>query len=300
MRNALSYAMVQAALNDKRVHVLTGDHGYALFDEFRRRCPEQYINAGVAEQNMIGVAAGMAKKGYRPICYGLSSFLPIRVLEQIKIDFCYENLPVVLLGDGAGVVYSALGSSHQSTEDVAALRSIPNIRILSPCDAAEMTACMELATRFDHPVYVRIGKADLGAVHATPPALRYGELLKIRDGGEVALIATGSMVKPALVLGEEWPAWSIYSAYCIKPLSTQTVLDIAVRHQRIIVLEEHNRSGGLGSAVAEIVAETAACPVHRIGIDDRFSRYCGTYDYLLHEHALDHDAIAAKIRAILY
>src|ERR1700676_5415334 len=120
MRNAFSQALVEAARTDPRVLLLTGDHGYSLFDEFRRVCPGQYINAGVAEQNMVGVAAGLARGGFRPVVYGLSAFVPIRVLEQIKLDVCYEQLPVVFVGDGAGVVYSTLGASHQSAEDVAA------------------------------------------------------------------------------------------------------------------------------------------------------------------------------------
>src|SRR5947209_4673427 len=168
MRDAFSKCLVDAGLRDPRLLVLTGDHGYALFDEFRRACPSQYINAGVAEQNMVGVAAGLAKGGFRPVVYGLSAFVPIRVLEQIKLDVCYEQLPVLFIGDGAGVVYGQLGSSHQSTEDLAALRGVPHMRILSPADAAEMTACMRLALASNGPVYLRIGKADLGLLHSAP------------------------------------------------------------------------------------------------------------------------------------
>ena len=142
---------MNAARKDPRVLLLTGDHGYALFDEIRRVCPDQYINAGVAEQNMVGVAAGLAKGGFRPVVYGLSAFVPVRVLEQIKMDVCYESLPVIFIGDGAGVVYSTLGTSHQSTEDVAAARGVPCLSILSPADAAEMTAAMELALRRRRP-----------------------------------------------------------------------------------------------------------------------------------------------------
>src|SRR5437763_9767215 len=169
MRNAFSKSLVAAAQADSRIVLLTGDHGYALFDEFRRVCPHQYINAGVAEQNMVGVAAGLAKGGLRPVVYGLSSFVPIRVLEQIKLDVCYEALPVIFIGDGAGVVYSTLGSSHQSTEDVAALRALPAMAILSPADDLEMTACMRLALAAERPVYLRVGKADLGRVHDQAP-----------------------------------------------------------------------------------------------------------------------------------
>src|SRR5437764_4174448 len=169
MRDAFSRSLVQAARADERVLLLTGDHGYSLFDEFRYRCPGQYLNAGVAEQNMVGVAAGLAKGGLRPVVYGLSSFVPIRVLEQIKLDVSYENLPVTFIGDGAGVVYSTLGTSQQSTEDIAVLRALPNLSILSPADDWEMTACMRLALEADGPVYVRMGKADLGRVHEARP-----------------------------------------------------------------------------------------------------------------------------------
>src|SRR6059036_126569 len=180
MRNAFASALVRAARADERVVLLTGDHGYALFDEFRQACPQQYLNAGVAEQNMVGVAAGLAKGGFRPVVYGLSAFIPIRVLEQIKLDICYEALPVVLIGDGAGVVYSSLGTSHQCTEDIAALRALPNLSILSPADDLEMTACMRLALSADGPVYLRMGKADLCRVHAEPPFLAWGQPCPLR------------------------------------------------------------------------------------------------------------------------
>lgn len=196
MRNAFSRALVDAARNDPRIVLLTGDHGYALFDEFRQVCPGQYVNAGVAEQNMVGVAAGLAKGGLRPVVYGLSAFVPVRVLEQIKLDICYEQLPVLLIGDGAGVVYSSLGTSHQSTEDIAALRALPHLSLLSPADAQETAACMKLALDSVGPVYLRMGKSDLGVVHAEPLSLGWGALPCVRRGqGPLAWIATGSMVK---------------------------------------------------------------------------------------------------------
>ena len=280
--------------------LLTGDHGYALFDEFRRQCPQQYINAGVAEQNMVGVAAGLAKGGFRPVVYGLSAFVPIRVLEQIKLDLCYEELPVVLIGDGAGVVYSSLGSSHQSTEDIAALRALPHIGILSPADAQEMTQCMGLAFAAEHPVYVRMGKADLGMVHEEAPEVAWGKLCQIRKGsGAVGFIATGSMVKTSLEVASHWPDSSVWSAPSIKPLETQELVAVCRQHAVIVVLEEHSIYGGLGSAVAEIAAAYAPTRICRIGIQDRFSRYCGSYSYLMEEHHLDAPAVTDQIRDFL-
>ncbi|MBN9523038.1 transketolase [bacterium] len=300
MRDAFSNALVRAARTDDRVLLLTGDHGYALFDGIRSACPDRYLNAGVAEQNMVGVAAGLAKGGFRPVVYGLGAFVPVRVLEQIKIDVCYENLPVVFVGDGAGFVYSHLGTSHQSTEDVAALRAVPELVILSPADAAEMTACFELALCLARPVYLRMGKADLGAVHATPPTIPLGGILPVRPGGgPVAWIATGSMVRTALAAAERWPGSAVYSAPCLKPLDADAVAAVCRRHRVVVTVEEHSVFGGLGGAVAEIAAERAPTWVCRVGVADRFSKYCGTYQYLLGEHGLDAAAVVERVEAFL-
>jgi transketolase len=300
MRDAFSKSLVEAGLGDPRVLLLTGDHGYALFDEFRRACPAQYINAGVAEQNMVGVAAGLAKGGFRPVVYGLSAFVPIRVLEQIKLDVCYEQLPVLFIGDGAGVVYGQLGSSHQSTEDLAALRGVPHIAILSPADAHEMTAAMRLATASHGPIYLRIGKADQGAVHAAPPQLEWGRLCPLKRGtGPLAWIATGSMVTTAMKIAAEWPESSVWSAPCLKPLDEDEVAAICRNHPAVIVLEEHSVYGGLGSAVAEIAGTHAPTRVCRIGIQDRFSERCGSYAYLMREHGLDAASIRQRVESFL-
>jgi transketolase len=300
MRNAFSRALVRAAQADPRVLLLTGDHGYTLFDEFRATCPAQYVNAGVAEQNMVGVAAGLAKGGFRPVVYGLSAFVPVRVYEQIKLDVCYEELPVVFMGDGAGVVYSTLGTSHQSTEDVAALRALPHLRILSPADDQEMAACMDLAFAANSPVYVRMGKADLGRVHDERPAVAWGEMLSVRRGnGPLAWIATGSMVKTALAAAEHWPGSAVWSAPCLKPLHEGPVTALCRRHEMAIVLEEHSVYGGLGSAVAEIASACSPVWVCRIGIPDRFSKYCGSYAYLMKEHGLDTASVVRQVEQFL-
>lgn len=296
MRDAFSRQLTQAALADQRLLLLTGDHGYALFDEFRRCCPSQYINAGVAEQNMVGVAAGLAKAGFRPVVYGLSAFVPIRVLEQIKLDICYEQLPVVFIGDGAGVVYGQLGSSHQSTEDVAALRAMPHMAILSPADAHEMTACLKLAFGGTGPVYLRIGKADLGTVHSAPPLFDWGQLCRVAAGdGPLAWIATGSMVTTALAAAADWPNSEVWSAPCIKPLHGEQVAAICRQHGAVVVLEEHSVYGGLGSAVAEIAAAAAPTWICGVGIADRFSERCGSYAYLMREHGLDIASVRLQV-----
>lgn len=296
MRAAFSAALVAAARRDPRIMLLTGDHGYALFDALRREAPDRYLNAGIAEQNMIGVAAGMAKAGLRPIVYGLSAFVPIRVLEQIKLDVCYENLPVVFVGDGAGVVYSSLGTSHQSTEDIAALRALPNLTILSPADVYELEAAFEQCLNLESPVYLRFGKADLGEAHSGPVTLEPGKLLEVRSGdGPITWIATGSMVMTALRAADHWPGSTVWSAPWIKPLDEAMVAEVCESSRLVVVLEEHSVYGGLGSAVAEIAATECLTRVLRIGVEDRFSKYCGSYEYLMREHGLSTGDVVRKV-----
>jgi len=300
MRNAFSRSLVAAARADERVLLLTGDHGYSLFDDFRKHCPDQYINAGVAEQNMVGVAAGLAKGGFRPVVYGLSAFVPVRVLEQIKLDVCYEELPVLFIGDGAGVVYSTLGTSHQSTEDIAAVRSLPHIGVLSPADEHEMTVCMDLAFESTGPVYLRMGKADLGNVHTAPPELEWGSLYPIQAGrGPIAWIATGSMVHTALAAAKHWAGSAVWSAPCLKPLDSDQVASICRNYGLVVVLEEHSICGGLGSAITEIAAAESPTRVCRIGVRDRFSRFCGSYAYLMREHGLDLPSVLRQVHDFL-
>jgi len=294
MRAAFSQALVAAAQRDPRVLLLTGDHGYALFDDFRKHCPDRYINAGIAEQNMVGVAAGLAKAGFKPVVYGLSAFVPVRVLEQIKIDVCYQELPVIFIGDGAGLVYSTLGTSHQSFEDIACLRAVPHIDILSPCDPAETTACMEAAFELARPVYLRMGKADLGTIHESRPDIARGGLVKARDGDSpVAFIATGSMVKTACLLAAEIGA-AVWSAPWVKPLNAAVLREAVDGALAIVTFEEHSAAAGLGSAVVEALAEEHPMPVLRIGIGDRFSATCGSHAHAMREHGLDLDTVRER------
>jgi transketolase len=300
MRNAFSDALVAAALSDPKVLLLTGDHGYALFDAFRRACPQQYINCGIAEQNMVGVAAGLAKAGFRPIVYGLAAFVPVRVLEQIKIDVCYENLPVILIGDGAGLVYSHLGTSHQSTEDIACVRAIPALTVLSPADRHEMTAAMEVALRLRTPVYLRVGKSDRGDVHAGPIQLQVGGMVQLRcGGGRAVFLATGSMVRTAIDAAERCGDADVWSVPCLKPLSRPLLRQIAAGAERMVSFEEHSVMGGLGASIAEELAEQGGIPLMRIGVDDRFSHYCGTWEYLIQEHGLSLEQIMPRLADFL-
>jgi transketolase len=302
MRAAFSDTLVRLAKSDPNVLLLTGDHGYALFDDFCRECPAQYINAGIAEQNMVGMAAGLARAGFRPFVYGLSAFIPVRVLEQIKLDIAHDKLPVVLIGDGAGFVYSHLGTSHQSTEDIACTRAIPSLSVYSPADRFEMTACMELAYQSKSAVYLRMGKSDRGDVHAADLHVTPGDLLQARPGktGGISFIATGSLVRTALdISAESYPGAAVWSAPFIKPINVKQVTALCAQSSAVVVLEEHSVLGGLGSVIAEIASEFVPVRILRIGVGDRFSHHCGTYEFLLKEHGLDRTAIELRIHDFL-
>jgi transketolase len=298
MRAAFSDALVSLAEADPNVVLLTGDHGYALFDDFRRECPEQYVNAGIAEQNMVGMAAGLARTGFRPFVYGLSAFIPVRVVEQIKLDIAHDKLPVVLIGDGAGFVYSHLGTSHQSTEDIACTRAIPDLSVYSPADRFEMLACMKQAYQAKAPVYLRMGKSDRGDVHTSLPQAAVGDLLEVHPGhvGSMAFIATGSLLRTALDIAEtSYPNAAVWSAPFIKPINSEQVAAICKQSTQVVVIEEHSVLGGLGSVIAEISSALAPVRILRVGVQDRFSHHCGNYAYLLKEHELDRAAIEERI-----
>jgi len=302
MREAFSDTLLALAKADPNVLLLTGDHGYALFDAFRRECPKQYINAGIAEQNMVGMAAGLARSGFKPIVYGLAAFIPVRVLEQIKLDVAHDQLPVIFIGDGAGFVYSHLGTSHQSTEDIACTRAIPDLSVYSPADAHELTACMKSAYQSNSAAYIRMGKSDRKMVHSSPVTSKPGDLLSIKQvpDSTLAFIATGSLSSTALALANtQYPNASVWSAPFIKPINKNQVIEICKQHQKIITFEEHSVLGGLGSTIAEISSEHSPRHILRIGIEDRFSTHCGSYEYLLKEHGLDADTIVQKIDQFL-
>lgn len=302
MRETFSTCLVKQVNLNPLTYVLSGDHGYALFDALRKEKPSHFINCGVAEQNMVGVAAGLSKIGMYPIVYGLSAFIPLRVVEQIKIDFCYEGLPGLFIGDGAGLVYSHLGTSHQSTEDIACLRAIPNIQIFSPADEFELEFCFNKAVLERKTVYLRLGKADLGSIHKTKLKdsdflWEKGPLLThSKNDAKLAFFATGSMVKTAQTLVEKMNLVAdVYSVSFIKPFDENLYANLLKKYENIVTFEEHSIFGGLGDCLASVVANLGNTQIKKIGISDRFSNKCGTYDYLMKEHGLDLESVAHKV-----
>jgi transketolase len=305
MRERLSELLVSTASDDEQFLVLSGDHGYSLFDALRSDHPSRFINVGVAEQNMIGLAAGLVRTGFRPCVYGLAAFVPIRVLEQIKLDLCFSRLPVILLGDGAGLVYSTLGVSHQCGEDIACLRSLPNIAIYSPCDEHELVACWTEARRSDVPSYIRLGKADRPPVHGgspgdTSPLFTSGH--EIRPGDAV-VVSTGSMVSVCT----DWcrsHGVSCISVPRLKPFPTGLIA-LLEPSRHVVVVEEHCRTGGLWSALVEYreamrTDGRSSARITSVSLRNEFTHTCGSYQHALSEHDMGDERVRERLRASVF
>lgn len=299
MRELLSDLIVGMARDDANVIVLSGDHGYALFDAIRAERPRQFLNVGVMEQSMVGIAAGLCRLGYKPLVYGLSAFVPIRVLEQIKLDVCYPALPITFIGDGAGLVYSTLGVSHQCGEDIAALRALPRMRIYSPCGEAELLACWRELHGCDGPRYLRIGKSDRVPGAATSPETAAPYFTVPLPGGDCCIVAHGAMVCIATEVGRRVGV-PVLSVPRIKPLDREDCA-VLLAYRQIIVMEEHVHAGGLASALAEVLCE---CPgatprIRAITLEAKFAERCGSYQYALSEHGMADEQMADRVASLL-
>lgn len=293
MRDVLSNFLAEKASGSDNFYIFSGDHGYALFDKLRKTSPDNFINTGVTEQAMIGCAAGMAKTGKKVAVYGLASFIPMRVLEFIKMNICYERLPVIILGDGAGTVYTTLGASHQCGEDIACLRTLP-VKIFSPADKYEMEACLNAAYLENMPSYIRIGKSDKPAVHTSAVTLK-DFLPVISKSKDTAIFATGSMVSTGVEICKE----KDYSLYSCPVLSFNDKALLAAelkKYKNIITLEEHSIHGGLGSMIADVIAEeNISTRLIKFGIKDYFTKGAGSYEYAIKFHQLDKESILSTL-----
>ncbi len=296
MRELLSTFLATKATQDKNFFVMSGDHGYALFDEIRRKAPSQFINTGVTEQAMVGAAAGMAKTGKRMVIYGLACFIPMRVLEFIKMSICYEGLPVIILGDGAGTVYTTLGASHQCGEDIACLKTLP-VKIYSPADKIEMQLCLEDAFKQTMPTYIRIGKSDKPAVHisGTAPVLS-SAINIIKKNSPTAIFATGSMVSTGKELAEKYNL-SLYSCPVLSFNDSKIITNAMSQYKNVISLEEHSVHGGLGSILSDLITENELdIKLTKFGIRKYFTKGTGSYEYAIKFHNLDTESIENKLK----
>jgi transketolase len=302
MRNAFAATITDLADRDDRIVVLSGDIGNRLFDDFKARRPERFYNCGVAEGNMTGMAAGMAMCGLRPFTYTITPFATTRVMEQIRIDVCYHNLPVTIVGTGSGLSYASLGPTHHSLEDVAFLRAIPNMTVVCPADAAEVRAALSAILEIDGPVYLRLGKKGEPTVHDGPPPLVIGRGITVRQGSDVCLLGLGNMVAPSLeaaaMLETRGVSAMVVSMHTVKPLDEELLGDVLGRFAVVAVVEEHSRIGGLGGAVAEWTTAQEIRPAARLlsfGAADLFPTQAGSQKYLRGQFGLTPDAIADAV-----
>lgn len=303
MRNAFAQAITELALADERIVLLSGDIGNRLFDEFKDRCPDRFHNCGVAEANMIGVAAGLAMSGLRPVCYTIAPFVTYRCIEQIRVDLCYHRLPVTIVGTGAGLAYASLGGTHHSCEEVGMLRLLPEMNVLAPADAMEVRALLRATFQQDQPTYMRIGKKGEPVVHAAPPAgLTIGKFLPMRPGKDLCLLVNGVLLPTALQVADQLAAEGIYaelvSCPTVKPLDTVALQRVFARHTLIATIEEHSICGGFGSTVAEWLADNPQreSRLLRFGTPDKFYHEIGDQDEARSHFGLTTDAITRALQ----
>jgi transketolase len=276
MRVAFVRELTELARRDDRIVLLFGDIGNRMFDEFRSLFPDRAYNCGVAEANMTSMAAGLAMAGLRPVTYTIAPFSTTRCLEQIRVDICYHDLPVVIVGLGAGMCYAEGGATHQALEDIAHLRVLPNMSVLCPGDAMEVRALMRAAFANDGPVYLRLGKKNEPVVHEAQPDLAIGRGLIVREGTEVCLLSTGNIlteaVEAAEALERQGHSTRLVSLHTVKPLDVQLLRQCFSSFKLVVTLEEHRLLGGAGSAVAEWLADQGPWPARllRMGTPDAF------------------------------
>lgn len=303
MRNAFADEATKLATADPRIVLLSGDIGNKLFDKFKDRNEGRFFNCGIAEANMMGVAAGMALSGLRPIIYTITPFTTTRCYEQIRVDACYHNVPVIIVGTGSGLSYAELGPTHHSCEDLAILRVLPNMTVLAPADEVELRQCMRAALKQDGPVYIRIGKKGEKIIPKKNDHFEIGHSITVREGSDVCLIGTGTLMPIAMEAAEALAAKGVTtrveSFHTIKPLDERTLGDVFSRHSVVAVIEEHSRIGGLYGSVAEWLArqETMKARLISFGTDDEFMHEVGTQDYARAKYGLTADNITLKVLA---
>jgi transketolase len=305
MRNAFADEITKIGREDERVVLLSGDIGNKLFDKFKEVAPGRFFNCGVAEANMMGVAAGMALCGLRPVVYTITPFTTTRCFEQIRVDVCYHKAPVVIVGTGSGLSYADLGPTHHSLEDMAILRTLPEMTVLAPGDPLELRALLRAALDHDGPVYMRIGKKGEPNIHPQQPELRIGKALTVRLGTDVCLVSTGVMLSVVMeaagLLAERGVSARVESFHTVKPLDVEVLSEIFCSYPVVAVVEEHGRIGGLGGAIAEWVAaqEAPRGKLLSFGTDDAFMHEIGSTQYARAKFGLTAENIAAQVAAKL-
>ncbi len=299
MRDIFIQRLTQLAERDSRIMLITGDLGFKVLDNYAARFPKQFLNAGVAEQNMTSVAAGMAMEGYIVFTYSIANFTFMRCLEQIRNDAAYHDCNLNVVSVGGGFSYGALGISHHATEDLSIMRSLPNTTVASPCDDWEAAEITEAVTYTPGVSYLRLDKSSAGNLQLSGEKFEFGKARTVREGTDVTLAATGGILGEVLLAAEELAQQGIsarvLSVHTVKPLDVDAFAKASLETGGLITIEEHTIEGGFGGAVAESLLERGTVPkfFHRIGLRAGFSSTVGSQQYLRSVYEMDAKAIVA-------
>tara|TARA_B100001167_G_scaffold164853_1_gene113348 strand:+ start:87 stop:1001 length:915 start_codon:yes stop_codon:yes gene_type:complete len=292
LRTAFIDTLRELARIDDRIFLLTADMGYSVFETFRDEFPDRFLNTGIAEQNTIGIAAGLASRGKIVFVYSIIPFVTMRCFEQVRLDLAYNFMNVKLVGVGAGLTYGPLGSSHHALEDIAIMQSLPDMTVLCPGDPIETRELIKRSYEYEGPVYIRLGKNGEPKIHPDETRIEIGKSITVLEGNDLALITTSNMLETGKKWVEEWKQdgvnVSLISMPSLKPFDSSTVKNLIDKEIPIITLEEHSVIGGLGSIISQVIATTGK-PVkfQQIGINDKFSHVVGGHEFQRKKFMLD-------------
>ena len=300
MQKSYLMTLYEIAESDPNVLLLLADSGSGFDELFKRNLPKQILDFGIAEENMVASAAGMASCGKIPFVYTAGAFLAYRSMEFIRDDVCLQNRNVKIIGMGTGLAWSTLGPTHHTTEDLGILRSIPNLKVLTPSCPSMTAKCVRLAYETKGPVYIRIGMGGENEFYTDEYDIAFGKSRTVSDGKDIVVFTsgaiTGEVIKAAEILKEKGIDMGIVDCYSITPFDNKAILKAADEGKKVITVEEHSIIGGIGSAVAEILAENRkAVDFLRIGINNRFAEGYGTHSEVRLQNGLDAELIAEKI-----
>ena len=304
MRDTFVKTLIELAKKDKNIELVTGDLGFGVLKPYWEALPDQFTNAGIAEQNMTTMAAGMALAGKTVFTYSIGNFPTLRCLEQIRNDCAYHNANVKIVCVGGGFVYGSLGMSHHATEDIAILRALPDVVVLAPGDLLEAEEATKAMVKHNGTCYLRLGRGGEKRIHKKIENFQIGKAIKVKDGARVAIFSTGAIfeeVEGAVeILKFKGIDPAVYTFPTVKPLDIEVISNTAKDFDLVVTVEEQNIVGGFGSAVAEVLAEqTTKAKLLRIGINDTYSTIVGSQKYLRSQFGIDSSGIAEKILKVL-
>ncbi len=304
MRNTVINAIHEAAKLDANIVFITGDLGYSVIEKFQAELPDQVINTGIAEQNMMGVAAGMALAGKKVFVYSIVPFATMRCFEQIRVDVCYQNLDVTIIGVGGGFAYGTLGTTHFGSEDLSLMRSLPNMKVVAPADPKEAEILSKQILNERGPWYIRLNRGgEKQLTHEDIGNTKIGVGSVMRSGTEVTLFSIGAITDIALqaseVLGKEGISAEVVHLHTLKPLDTEIIVSRSQSRKALVTIEEHSIIGGLGSAVSEVLAEKGnAVPFERIGMRDIYLDCIGKQDFLRMKAGISVEVIVSTVKKL--